>query len=173
MTNPAPSPAEKAVKERATLYRHYQRAKKADLAELYADPEWGEALRKLVTTLKHFGPEHADRMLDYVTGHKLVKAPAEIRFAALQQVDHRIIRIKLRAGAVPFDDPLPGEPADLFARIRAILFPKAEVAADRKAADGFLAGAPASAPPIVQQKEAQKGTDMTDQLEVPPWRCAS
>ena len=108
------TPVEKAVHDRDRLYRQYKAAKKQELAELYADPEWGDVLRKFVATLKHFGPEHADRMVEYVSTHKLTQAPLDIRFAALQQCDYRITRIRQRAGLVPFDDPLPGEEPTVF-----------------------------------------------------------
>jgi len=105
---------EKALQDRNRLYRNYKAAKKQDLAALYADPEWGDALRKFVATLTHFGPEHAERMVEYVSSHRLTGAPADIRFAALQQCDYRITRIRQRAGLVPFDDPLPGEEDNVF-----------------------------------------------------------
>lgn len=114
MTTAQRQAAERAVTDRDRLYRNYARQKKRDLAELYADPEWGDVLRKFVATLKHFGPEHAERMVEYVSGHKLTKAPIDIRFAALQQCSYRICRIRQRAGLVPFDDPLPGEDDDVF-----------------------------------------------------------
>lgn len=114
MSTPQLSPTEKAVQDRELLYRRYRATKEAELAELYADPQWGETLRKFVATLKHFGPEHADRMVEYVTSHKLTQAPADIRAAALQQCSYRITRIRQRAGLAPFDDPLPGDDDDVF-----------------------------------------------------------
>lgn len=105
---------DKALRDKDRLYRNYRAAKRQQLDDLYSDLEWGDVLRKFVATLKHFGPEHAGRMVEYVNGHKLTRAPENIRFAALEQCDYRITRIRQRAGLAPFDDPLPGGKDDVF-----------------------------------------------------------
>lgn len=116
-----PTAIDKALHDRDRLYRNYRAAKRQQLDDLYADTEWGDVLRKFVATLKHFGPEHADRMVEYVTGHKLTRAPENIRFAALEQCDYRITRIRQRAGLAPFDDALPGEEPTVFQLCRKAL----------------------------------------------------
>lgn len=108
--------ADKALEARDRLYRRYRAIKKAEFERLCADPQWGERLRKFAATLNQFGIDDADQMIAYVRREAawLCQAPDDIRFAAMQAIDHRIVRIRQRQGLAPFDDPLPGEPAGLF-----------------------------------------------------------
>lgn len=115
---------EKAIQERNVLYRRYRAAKRTELQELCAASEHGERLRKFAATLNHFGIEHAARMKAYVQDEAdqwLGSAPADIRAMALSLIDHRIIRIRQRAGLVPFDDPLPSEPDRIFQTLKRML----------------------------------------------------
>lgn len=113
----AASPVEKAIADRDRLYRNYRSAKKRQYEELFALPVHGTLLRKFNSTLGHFGIDDADRMVAYVRERNrawLRAAPEDIRFAALEMIDHRCQRIRQRAGLVPFDDALPGEDDDVF-----------------------------------------------------------
>ena len=63
-------------------------------------------------------------MLAYVrenTRGWLSVAPPEIRAEALSLINERIIAIRTHAGLTPFDDPLPGEEADMFQLCKAEL----------------------------------------------------
>jgi hypothetical protein len=109
--------ADKALEERDRLYRRYRKAKKAEFDGLCADPHWGERLRKFAATVNHFDIDDADQMIAYVRCHASWlrhEAPDDIRFAALQAIDHRIVRIRQRAGLAPFDDALPDEEPDVW-----------------------------------------------------------
>lgn len=114
--NTTPTPAEKALADRDRQWRRYCAAKRQQFAELYADPAWGERLRKFGATLNHFGIEDGDRMVDYVLKSAiwLHQAPPEIGVAALELVGLHVVRIRQKAGLAPFDDPLPGEEDDTF-----------------------------------------------------------
>jgi len=115
-----------ALEERDQQYRRYRAAKKADLEELFADPQYGDKLRKFGATLKHFGADDADNMVQYVakSAHGWLRAASEdIRFAALQMVGYRIVRIRVRAGEVPFDDPMPGDEDDVYRLCKRELMP--------------------------------------------------
>lgn len=108
---------DKALDERNRQLRNYRATKRAQLLELYADPLHGEWLRKFITTLGHFGAEHADRMLEYVEREArkwLATAPIDIRYAALEAIDNRCVAIRTRAGMPPFEDPMPWEEPNVF-----------------------------------------------------------
>jgi hypothetical protein len=112
-----PTAAEKALADKDRQWRRYRAQKKAQIEQLFAEPVYGERLRKFNATLGHFGIEHADLMVAYVAScakNWLRTAPEDIRFCALQMVSHRVQRIRARAGLVVFDDPLEGEPDDVF-----------------------------------------------------------
>lgn len=124
MTARVPTAAEKALAEKDRLLRQANAQKRRELANLYADEQWGERLRKFGATLNHFGIEHSDEMVAYV--HREARwlrheAPDDIRHMALHLVGERIQRIRARAGLVPFDDPLPGEEPDTFLLCKAEL----------------------------------------------------
>jgi hypothetical protein len=126
MTRPAPAPrrssgeraaAERALADRDKVFARYRAAKRRQYEDLFADPVHGERLRKFRATLNHFGPHDAERMIAFVADSNyawLRNAPPDIRHAALEMVDNRIQRVRVRAGAPVFDDPLPGEPDDVF-----------------------------------------------------------
>ena len=108
---------EQAIEDRDRLYRRYRAAKKVEHEELFGIPVHGPLLRKFNATLGHFGIEDAERLIAYVRDVNytwLRNAPENIRFAALQMIGYRIVRIRQRAGLVPFDDPLPGEESDAY-----------------------------------------------------------
>lgn len=119
-----PGAAEKAVKERERAARIYRAARKAELKQLFNSGEDGKRLWRLHATLGHFGIEDAARMKEYVQQEVdswLGDAPKDIRYEALRLIDQRIIRIRQRAGLLPFDDPLPGEPDKAFQTIKKML----------------------------------------------------
>jgi hypothetical protein len=119
--------AEKAVADRGRLYRLYRAKKKAELAALFAAEPWGKRLHKFHATLGHFVIEDAERLIAYVRAEAkswLLEAPYDIRCAALEIVGYRIVRIRQKAGLVPFDDALPeDELQDAFNICKKILFP--------------------------------------------------
>lgn len=108
---------DKALAERHQLDRNYRVAKRAELAKLCADSLHGNHLHKLVATLNHFGPSDAERMIAYVRGETerwLCVSSDEIRNAALSAIGERIVTIRVKAGMVPFSDPLPAQDDDVF-----------------------------------------------------------
>lgn len=113
---PAPQPAiDKALADKDRLWRRYRAQKKQQYETLFAIPIDGPLLKKFSATLGHFGIEDADRMVAYVQScHWLKVAHADIRFAALEMISHRIVRIRQRAGLCEFDDSLDDAAPDVF-----------------------------------------------------------
>lgn len=113
-----------ALYERNKLLRSYNRKKKYELLELYADQMYGEWFRRFVATLNHFSIEHGDRMIEYVRVESkkwLAGASVEIRHAALTAIDNRCVKIRERAGLPPFDDTMPGEEDNVFFTCKSVL----------------------------------------------------
>lgn len=120
----AAGPAEKAIAERDRLARQYRAMRKAELKQLFNSEPHGRQLWKLHATLGHFSINDAARMKEYILREVdswLGAAPKDIRYEALRIIDTRIIRIRQRAGLLPFDDPLPGEPDRVFQTIKKML----------------------------------------------------
>jgi hypothetical protein len=109
--------AEKALRDRERLYRNYRASKKRQYEELFAIPVHGKLLWQFNARLRAFGIKDPEQMVKYVQRESLAWlkwAPEDIRAAALEMVGYRIVRIRARAGLVPFDDPLPDEEPDVF-----------------------------------------------------------
>jgi|KBSMisStandDraft_5_1062788.scaffolds.fasta_scaffold07819_13 hypothetical protein len=118
------SSLDKVTAERHQLDRNYRAARQAEFAKLCADPLHGTHLRKLVATLNHFGPNDAERMIAYWRTENekwLCVASNDIRAAALSALGERIVRIRIKSGLVPFDDPVPGEPDCVFRICKGII----------------------------------------------------
>jgi len=108
---------DKALAERERLARHYRAAKKLLYKTMFDDPQYGSRLRQLSVTLRHFGIDDSGDMVDYVTRqtHEWLRAaPTDVRYTALEMIGSRIIRVRQNADLCEFDDPLPGEPDDIF-----------------------------------------------------------
>ena len=118
MKSHRPEAAERALKERDRIWRMYIRARRLRREEMYREyPD----LRDFAQAVSRFGPEDAAAMLSYVRecSHGwLATAEGQVRAEALALVDERIQRIRVRSGAAPFDDPLPGDGDDVFRLVK-------------------------------------------------------
>lgn len=120
----APTAAEKAIAERDRAARQYRAMRRAELKTLFNTEPHGKQLWKLHATLGHFGISDAAAMKQYVQREVdswLGEAAFDIRYEALRLIDQRITRIRMKAGLVPFDDPLPGQPDRLFQTVKKML----------------------------------------------------
>lgn len=117
--------ADKAVAERNLLYRQYRKARQAHRDTIYATHPLGPELQTFAYGLTRYTQlVEALAMLTFVREMArgwLALAPPEIRAEALSLVSERIVAIRQHAGLVPFDDPLPGEEADVFQLCKAEL----------------------------------------------------
>lgn len=111
-------------KERAELSRLYRAEKKREREALFVDPIHGDNFRRFVATLNHFGPDHAERLVDYVRSQCelwIAYASEDMHAAVISAIAERIVQIRERAGLAPFDDSLPGEPDDVWQICKKVL----------------------------------------------------
>jgi hypothetical protein len=104
--------AEKALRERDRLYRHYRAARRSQRQTLYAEHPQGWRLKQFALQLNRFKLPDAAVFLSYVREESrgwLCTAPPDIRHEALSLVDERIQKIRQAHGMLPIDDPLPEE----------------------------------------------------------------
>lgn len=110
--------ADKALEERALLFRRYRAARRAHRETLYKTHPCGPDLQAFAAQLRRYTQLiDAVAMLAYVREAArswLTVAPPEIRAEALSIINEQIIRVRMHAGLHPIDDPLPGEPDDMF-----------------------------------------------------------
>jgi FMN phosphatase YigB (HAD superfamily) len=104
--------AEKALRERDRLYRHYRAARRSQRQTLYVEHPQGWRLKQFAQQLARFKLPDAAAFLTYVREENrawLCTAPPDIRHEALSLIDERIMRIRQAHGLLPLDDPLPEE----------------------------------------------------------------
>jgi hypothetical protein len=123
MKQPQPQPqpelserAQKALSDRDRQYRHYTKAKIAELHELCATPPFGAQLADFVANLRTFG-------IDDSYARWIHRADKTTRTTAMSIAAHRIMEIRISAGMLPFDDPLPGSDDDVFQLLRQVFEP--------------------------------------------------
>ena len=111
-----------ALEERQKLLSNYRRLKRADRKALCLEQPFGDKLHDFIATLNHYTAlEHGERMVRYVESECrkwLRNAPDNIRYAALEVCGEREQAIRIRAGLHVMDDPLPGEPDNVFRRCK-------------------------------------------------------
>jgi len=115
---------DKALGERTKLDSNYKASKREEWFGLYADPEWGERLWDFTKRLGRFGSDDGNTMIAFVTEQErdwLHTAPYEFKCAALTACANRQMRVRLKQGLLAIDDPLPGEPDDVFRACKRVL----------------------------------------------------
>lgn len=108
--------ADKAIKERDRLWARYRAARRDHRRRLYQMPG-GDALHSFALQVARYGIDDAGPFLAYVRECArgfLATAQPEIRAEAQAIVSERIQRVRVQNGLPPFNDPLPGEPDDLW-----------------------------------------------------------
>jgi hypothetical protein len=109
--------AEKALRERDRLYRHYRAARRSQRQTLYAEHPMGWRLQQFSLQLARFKLPDAAVFLSYVKEEVrswLCTAPPEISAEAKSLINERIMRIRAAHGMLPLDDPLPEEEDDVW-----------------------------------------------------------
>jgi hypothetical protein len=83
----------------------------------------GAVVAELMALLDRLELNSAAALLDAVQRTAWNKISYETRLTVLHQINQAIARLRERNGLRAIDDPLPGQPENVFRRIRATLFP--------------------------------------------------
>lgn len=98
----APRTLQDKQDEKGRLWRSYRRAKREEWRELC------EAEPRLIGFRKTLRRAQDPRaLIQQLADSWLRNAPANVRFAALQQIDRHAWRMARLSGAQPLDDPMP------------------------------------------------------------------
>jgi hypothetical protein len=81
----------------------------------------GAALAELLALLGRLRPGDAERLVEFVATKRDQWPDRDLRHVVLARIDNAIIELRERSGLPPFDDPLPGEPANCFLMVRDLL----------------------------------------------------
>ncbi len=118
--------AQKALADRDRAYRRYRKIKNAELKELLATDRYGRQLTEFIAGLKTFGADDNEAYLEYIYQTKarwIGQAPQHIRNAAMSYAARQVLEIRIAAGKLPFDDPLPGSDDDVYQILRQVFEP--------------------------------------------------
>jgi hypothetical protein len=113
---------EPKIADDARLIRAWRAWHCEQLAEALAGPH-GAQLSELMTLLNRLEPSSAAPLLAFIRRSDWSSVNYDTRLTVLHQINDRITRMRERHGLAPFDDPLPGQPDNVFRIVRAILTP--------------------------------------------------
>jgi hypothetical protein len=119
MKTPIPR-EQKALADDAKLLKAWTAWHKEQLDKALAGPH-GAVVAQVMTLLKQMDTISGAAMVAAMRGIDWGVVDYDTRLTILHQVHQAIARLRERAGLPPFDDPLPGQPTNVFQRVRQML----------------------------------------------------
>jgi hypothetical protein len=113
---------QKELADHARLLRAWKAWHREQLDEALAGPH-GALVSELMTLLDRLELSSAAALLDFVRRRAWSSVSWDTRLTVLHEINNRITRMRECHGLPPFDDPLPGQPDNVFRIVRAILTP--------------------------------------------------
>lgn len=113
---------QKELADQARLTRAWKQWHREQLADALAGPN-GALVSELMTLLDRLELSSAAALLDFVRRCDWSCVSWDTRLTVLHEINNRITRMRECHGLPPFDDPLPGQPDNVFRIVRAILTP--------------------------------------------------
>jgi len=111
---------DKEVIERSRLMRAWLQWQQRQLDDALVGP-YGRHITALLAFLKELSLEREAELVGFVQAIEWQSADADTRFLVMRLIGSAIVELRERAGLVPFDDALPGEPPTVFQQIREML----------------------------------------------------
>jgi hypothetical protein len=121
-----PGGAERSIREQGRLLAAYRRHHGQILKDYLAGP-YGPAIRAILDALKIRPDRQGNVVFDgagfvrLLTTSEVRHAPIEIRQNVIIWISSKLGKLRIVMGLSPFDDPLAGEPAAVFQRVRELL----------------------------------------------------
>jgi hypothetical protein len=117
-----PHDRQKELVDQARLTRAWKARHREQLEEALAGPH-GAQISELMALLDRLELSSAAALLAFIRRSEWSSVGYDTRLVVLHQINDRITRMRERHGLAPFDDPLPGQPDNVFRIVRAILTP--------------------------------------------------
>jgi hypothetical protein len=110
---------QKALAERADLYRLWKHKRREELAAALGGAH-GESFRQLVEFLETMTLQSVAGLIGHIRAGGWDAADRDTRFLAFDLIGNAITNLREAAGMVPFDDPLPwtDKPPNAFLMLR-------------------------------------------------------
>jgi hypothetical protein len=115
------SELDKELADNARLLRAWKAFHRVQLEEALAGLH-GVQVSELMTLLDRLKLSSAAALLAFIERTDWHEVDYGTRLTVLHQINDRITRMRARHGLPPFDDPLPGQPDNVFRRIKHTLF---------------------------------------------------
>jgi hypothetical protein len=115
-----PHDQEKELADQARLTRAWKTWHAEQLDEALVGPH-GALVSELMTLLDRLEPSSAAALLNFIRRSDWRSVSYDTRLTVLHHINDRITRMRERHGLPPFDDPLPGQPDNVFRIVRSIL----------------------------------------------------
>jgi hypothetical protein len=116
-----PRDQQKELADQARLLRAWKAWHREQLDEALAGPH-GSTIAQLMLRLDQLELSSAAVLLDFMRRTDWNEVSCDARLIALHQINDAICRLRERNGMAPLDDPLPGQPDNVFRRVRQMLF---------------------------------------------------
>jgi hypothetical protein len=114
-----PSPMEQKQRDQSTQLGHFKRAKKLE-HQAILDSDHAAPYARMLAILKRL-PDRARELVEHLGKGWIKCLSAQQKQTVLSMISARIIRVREIDGRAPFDDPMPGEPDNLFLICRKII----------------------------------------------------
>jgi hypothetical protein len=116
---------DKAALERDTLSKIWREQQRKRRDELLAG-RYGADAQALLDFMQTMTLASAPGLIELVRAGPWHQADADTRFQILGMIDTAIVALREKHGLPAFDDPLPGQPDNVFRIVRSILTPSPE-----------------------------------------------
>jgi len=115
-----PSLMQQQQRDQSVQLGRFKRAKKEEHQALLAHVVHGEPYARMLAILKRL-PDSARELVEHLGKDWVRCLSQQQRSIVLSMISARIIRVREMDGRAPFDDPLPGQPDNLFIICRKII----------------------------------------------------
>jgi hypothetical protein len=117
-----PRDQQKELADQARLTRAWKAFHAEQLEQALAGPHEAQ-ISELMTLLGRLELSSAAALLAFIRRSDWSSVSYDTRLVVLHEINDRITRMRERHGLPPFDDPLPGQPDNVFRIVRAVLTP--------------------------------------------------
>ncbi len=111
---------DRELAEIAVMVRAYTRWHHECCVEAIAGPH-GALVEQLVDILGTLELRDGEHLVDFIRSQTWHDVDPNTRFVTLHAIDGAIIKLREQAGLAPFDDPLEGQPDNVFLTVKKIL----------------------------------------------------
>jgi hypothetical protein len=117
-----PRDQQKELADQARLTRAWKARHREQLEEALAGAH-GAQISELMALLDRLELSSAAALLAFIRRSDWSSVSYDTRLVVLHEINDRITRMRERHGLPPFDDPLPGQPDNVFRIVQSILAP--------------------------------------------------